>query len=149
MEDAVTITLTDILDEPRASAVLYELLAERGKQESITHSTMPSPKEHEEFMRYHPYRIWYLISSDPGLYVGALNLTKHNEIGIAILKRYQRQGYARAAIEYVIANLTPFPPVPGLRGARWLANISPQNEASVLMFQKLGFSLIQHTYRKD
>ena len=145
----MNITFIEIKDDPRAAGVLYELLFERGKEQSISHSTMPSLEEHMEFMRYHPYRAWYLIQNEGGVYVGALNLTKHNEIGIAILNRYQRQGYARAAIEHVLTNIMPFPALPGLRGNKWLANINPSNEASIQMFQKLGFSHIQNTYRKD
>lgn len=129
--------------------ITFELLAERTSEQSISHKTMPTRQEHEQFMLYHPYRQWWIILNEQNAAVGAILATRNNEIGIAILARYQRQGYARQAIQMLIDTIQPFPPVAGLRGAGWLANCNPANEVSIKLFAEFGFTLKQHTYGRD
>lgn len=143
------VKLIRVFDLPLSAALLYELLQERTAEQSISHTTMPSFDDHLEFVRYNPYRDWLVIEAEEFRYVGAINLTKSNEIGIAVLKRYQRQGYAKAAIQKVMDTIMPLPAVPGLRGGKWLANINPLNTPSIELFRKLGFSQKQITLEKD
>lgn len=135
--------LIDVYDEPGAAQVLYDLLGERNPVANISHRAMPSWDEHLAFIAGRPYQDWYLITVD-GTYVGAIYLTKPggksragDEIGVAILKAHRGKGYARAAIELLMQ----------IHGARrYLANIAPGNEASIHLFEGLGFRHIQNTY---
>ena len=130
---------------PGAVEILFELLAERPKEANISHSTMPSYAQHEQFVRSKPYRAWFLVLNDYGQKVGCASLTNNNEIGIAILKKYQRQGYALEAVQAVI-KFPPLPAVPSRRNGHYVANVAPGNEASHQLFTKAGWRPIQVTY---
>lgn len=135
--------LVPIATEPDAAVVLYDLLAERAPEESISHRAMPTWDEHCAFIASAPYDCWCLIQvPDAGLsaardYVGAIYLTRRDEIGITIFETERQHGYASEAIRL----LTKSHPRP-----RYLANINPRNTKSIHLFAKLGFALIQHTY---
>ena len=142
------IQLMDVRIEPDAAAVLYALLKERTPDQSISHQKMPSEKDHRYFVENHPYRSWWIIVSE-GHRVGAVYATWNNEIGIGILSAHQRHGFASAAIDLMTRLINPLPALPGKRVGHWLANINPQNEPSIRMFEKLGFKHIQNTYAKE
>jgi cyclase len=109
---------------------LYDLLAERTPEQSISHKEMPTYERHLAFVIGSPYYAWYLITTDDTV-VGAIYLTRQWEIGIGIFRAHQRRGYARQAIEKLMD-------LHG-RNGRYLANINPANEASIALFRKLGF----------
>ena len=84
--------LVPVKDVQQASAVLFRLLQERPQRAYISHERMPTWDEHEDFVDSAPFRYWYLlriIDIDGPLYVGALECTDLNEIGIAVLERYR------------------------------------------------------------
>jgi RimJ/RimL family protein N-acetyltransferase len=72
--------------------------------------------------------------------VGAVYLTHANEIGIAVLKASRRQGFGTEILE---AMLERHPK------EKLLANISPQNSKSSVLFGKLGFELKQLTMVRE
>ena len=119
-----------------APNLLYKLLEERDQSVNISHRRMPSWDEHLGFIASRPYGAWYLIRVS-GVYVGAIYLSKQDEIGIFVLSEHRGKGYGPQAIEALMAR-HPRP--------RFLANINPANERSIDMFGRLGFHLIQHTY---
>jgi RimJ/RimL family protein N-acetyltransferase len=115
---------------------LYDLLAERTPEQSISHKTMPTWDEHVRFVGSRPYLGWHLIA-ESGYLRGAIYLTKQREIGVGILRSQQRKGYARAAVLELMDRYTgPF-----------LANVNPKNEASIKLWESLGFNLLQVTYQ--
>jgi RimJ/RimL family protein N-acetyltransferase len=118
---------------------LYELLAEREPEASISHRKMPSFEEHAKFVESKPYKAWYVVMVD-GIPIGSVYLTHKNEIGIFIKKYYQGQHYGKAAIRALILKHPE---------KEYLANIAPGNARSISLFEKLGFDLIQLTMRKD
>lgn len=128
---------------PEHARLLYELLAERTPEQSISHKAMPTWEEHLTYLAqmapdhgviYDRFLTWDLIAV--GDVVGSIYLTQRNEIGISIFKRYQRQGFGSEAIELLMQQCL---------GGPFYANINPANEASRKMFEKLGFKTIQHT----
>jgi RimJ/RimL family protein N-acetyltransferase len=139
------ITLINTYTVPGAARVLYELLLERDSSTNISHRKMPTWREHQQFVESKPYRKWYLVQVD-GQFVGACYLTRQNEIGIQLFKAYQGKGYAVEAVNLLITKHKPLKAIPGKRSGRFLANINPQNERSMRLFQKLGFVHIQETY---
>jgi RimJ/RimL family protein N-acetyltransferase len=119
--------------------VLYDLLEERPAHANISHKKMPTWQNHCRFVanaRVHGgYDDWCVIENEDGI-VGAVYLTARNEIGIAILREFQRHHHGSDAIVMMMLK----------HGERkYLANISPANEASLKMFERLGFKTIQHT----
>jgi RimJ/RimL family protein N-acetyltransferase len=148
---AAQIRLVDIYDNERivrgALRLLYRLLDERPAEANIAHSDMPTRAQHEYFVRRRPYRAWLMIQNPKGERVGALHLTHRNEIGIYILRKYRKKGYASAAILHVLETIEPLPGLPAIRRARYSANVAPHNAASLALFKKLGGTLLQVTYQ--
>lgn len=144
------ITLLNIYTEqgaplPGTVEVLYELLRERPSEANISHKTLPTYEQHERFVKGKPYHRWMLILNDYGQRVGAISVSQHNEIGIAILKRYQRQGYALQALQE-LRKIPPLLGLPGKRNPNYVANVAPRNEASHQLFTKAGGRPICVTY---
>jgi RimJ/RimL family protein N-acetyltransferase len=130
--------LETVYGHPQAKDILFKLLKEREPHQSISHRKMPDWEQHCEFVDSRPYPFWYLIEVDD-TYLGAVYLTGNREIGIAVLKKHRGKGYAKQAI----AQLRRVHP------GQVLANINPNNKESRRMFEKLGFSLLQVTYRAE
>ena len=141
------IKLVDVYDENMevfsSTRFLYDLLKERDEITNISHCKMPSFDEHLQFVYGRPYREWFLIYDEWGNVemgpIGAIYLSKRNEIGIFIAKEYQGKGHGKTAI-CLLMNRHP--------GERFLANINPHNSRSIDMFESLGFELKQLTYAK-
>lgn len=129
---------------PAAPRILFDLLAERPPSHWISHEKLPTWKEHCAFVRSQPFYLWYLL--DSGGYVGALEVTEFNEIGIAIFERFQRRGCARRALELFMATHQPLPAIPARRNGRWLSNIACENHGSKQFFRVMGFREIQTTF---
>lgn len=109
--------------------MLYELLAEREPHESITHRAMPTFDQHLAFLASNPYKLLFLIVDNAGQYVGSCYVTHKSEIGVFVFKAHRGNGYARFAVQELM-RLHPEP---------LIANIAPTNEASMRLFQSLGF----------
>ena len=105
---------------------LFELLDERTKIQNISHKKLPTYKEHEEFVKYLPYKKWYVIIIDVGM-IGSIYLTKKNEIGLFLKKDYCHHAYPHQAL--AVINERKF------HGTSiWLA-INPKNEESSNFFR--------------
>ena len=120
-----------------AKLILFALLAERTPDVSISHKVMPRWEDHSAFVDSHPYAYWRLIDVD-GDIKGMVYLTKANEIGVQIFKAHRHNGYGAKAVKMLMEECGP---------RTYLANINPRNRISQDMFENMGFSLCQLTYR--
>ena len=123
-----------------AKSILWDLLAERSPEQSISHKGMPTPGEHNAFVDRalkDEYHAWYLIQAD-SKFVGSIYLTDRYEIGVSVFKAHQGHGYGPMAVRLLMDVFRHAP--------KFLANINPANEPSRKMFEKLGFKKIQETY---
>lgn len=125
-------------DVGQAIFELYQHLAERTPEQSISHKAMPTFLQHREFVDRHPYAAWYMIlnGKSNAEIIGNIYLTKHREVGIHITRPARGQGYGRAALEQMRA----------LHPGRILANINPKNEPSIAFFKQHGARLLQLTF---
>lgn len=114
---------------------LYKLLEERPKIANISHKKMPTYKQHLEFIKNEPYDVWFIVWYN-NKRVGSVYKTKMGEIAIAVKKEFQRKGIAKNAI----------PLMYNIGSKNNLANVSPLNSKSIILFEKLGFKHIQNTY---
>lgn len=121
---------------PDAEEILYSLLAERTADQSISHTKMPTMEEHRRFFQSRPYTAWYLIDNSHD-YVGAIYLTRANEIGVFVFKAHQGKGIGQRAVE-MVREAHPGP---------HLWNVNPANKRSIALVERLGGRLIQLTYR--
>lgn len=140
--------LTDVYANMDESAlILWDLLKERKPEQAISHKRMPTLRQHLNFVESRPYQAWLIIwkrkDAVTDVPVGAIYLTKANEIGVAVFNEHQKQGIAPTAIKMLMA-------MPIGEQCRYLANINPKNEPSIRMFERLGFTLshTQNTYVK-
>lgn len=125
--------------DPAVVSMLYALLAEREPYQSISHRAMPTFAAHCEFVMSVPYTAWYAVEANAEL-VGAVYLSRQDEIGIGILRHFQHRGYAAEAVK-MLMQAHP--------RERYLANVAPRNHVSSALFVSLGFDLIQYTYAKE
>jgi len=135
----ITLRTATLKDAP----LLYHLLKERPPYANISHSKMPTMDEHVSFIKKKPYAHWYIIEGlelNGTKDVGSCYLTERDEIGIAILRKYWRQGHATCTIKELI-HLHP--------REKYLANISPVNMTSQRLFKKAGFNILQYTLEYD
>lgn len=114
---------------------LWRLLQERKAEVNISHKAMPEWEEHCRFVDSKPYKDWLLIIVN-GEAIGAIYVSKMDEIGIFIFNQEQGKGYGRAAIKLLGERYK----------GRLLANVAPGNYKSKALFISLGFKPIQETF---
>jgi len=133
-----SLKLQPITRVKEAPHILYRLLATRSKQVNISHRKMPSYAQHLAFLKRRPYKAWYLLHAPSLGFVGSVYLSKGDEIGIFLFKEYQGKGFGREAAALLMAKHRKI--------KRFIANINPKNERSILFFKEMGFIHIQNTY---
>ena len=114
---------------------LYDLLKTRMDEPhiNISHTKMPSPREHTFFISSRPYRCWFIIQVD-NEWVGSAYVTKGNEIGVYLLEAHRVDDLAIA----ITMDLMEM-------GGIYI-NTNPQDTDKIRYIKKMGFKLIQHTY---
>ena len=137
------------VDSDSDAKFLFDLLEERDASANISHKKMPSYKSHVQFIKSEPYKRWYVIYvrhwiDKPHRYdkekVGSIYLSKNDEIGIFISKKFQGKNIGKYALNDLMAKDT--------RTKKYLANVNPKNKKSIQFFKDNGFELIQHTFEK-
>tara|TARA_B100000745_G_scaffold121294_1_gene78583 strand:+ start:508 stop:1002 length:495 start_codon:yes stop_codon:yes gene_type:complete len=140
------------VDSDSDAKFLFDLLEERDVSANISHKKMPSYNSHVQFIKSEPYKKWYIIYvrhylsslKDPLEYrydkekVGSIYLSKNDEIGIFISKKFHGKNIGKYALNDLMAKDT--------RIKRYLANVNPKNKKSIAFFKKNGFELLQHTF---
>ena len=116
---------------------LYDLLLEREPKTNIKHSIPPLFTEHLQFVKSKPYSKWYVIIDEDKNRLGTIYLTKENEVGIFIKKKYMKKGIGSIALQTLIQKNPK---------SRYIANINPKNQKSKIFFKKNGFKSFQISY---
>ena len=141
MNDIELMDIYESVSGSEAITLLYKWLGQRTPQESISHKTMPSMKEHTDFIFSHPYHAWYIIKAE-GRYVGSIYITKSREVGIHIDIAERGKGYGSMALQTLRTLWKQSKHTGAL-----LANINPRNHRSIAFFKRHGATLLQHTYK--
>jgi RimJ/RimL family protein N-acetyltransferase len=118
---------------------LYDLLKERNSKINISHKRMPTWEEHVKFVKSKPYSKWYIIYNKDEK-IGSIYLLKQSEIGIHLLKKYEKESIHLESIKKLMLLNSKI---------KFRANISPKNKNYIMLFEKLGFKMVQHTYELD
>ena len=115
---------------------LYDLLKNKDPNTNISHKKMPSYDEHVEFVISKPYTNWYIIEYDKKN-VGAIYLSKQDEIGISINNDYEYDQIVKSALE-LLMKLN--------QRNRYLANTSSKDVRSQEFLLKNGFTSLEYVY---
>ena len=115
---------------------LYDLLKNKDPNANISHKKMPSYDEHVEFVMSKPYTNWYIIEYDKKN-VGAIYLSKQDEIGISVNNDYEYDQIAKPALK-LLMKLN--------QRKRYLANTSPKDVRSQEFLLKNGFTGLEYVY---
>ncbi len=123
---------------------LFDLLKERDSRANISHKKMPTFTSHIKFIESKPYKKWYIICIKENIdknkkRIGSIYLSKNDEIGIFVLKKYQSKNIGKFALSELMKRN---------KQKRYLANVSPKNKKSMQFFKRNGFKLIQYTFEK-
>ena len=118
---------------------LHNLLAQRNSTVNISHKKMPTWEEHIKFIKSKPYSKWYIIYNKDEK-IGSIYLSKQSEIGIHLLKKYEKESIHLESIKKLMLLNSKI---------KFRANISPKNKNYIMLFEKLGFKMVQHTYELD
>jgi RimJ/RimL family protein N-acetyltransferase len=133
--------LLNVYRTPGAVEILRKLLAERSPEINISHRKMPTLTQHQKFVRSRPYKGWYLVSvssATGSVVLGSIYLSKLNEIGVFIFKKYQGANYENEAVRCLMRKYK--------KVDRFLANVSSRNKRGIRFFRALKFRHIQNTY---
>jgi len=118
---------------------LHNLLSQRRALVNISHKIMPTWEEHVKFVKSKPYSKWYIIYKKTEK-IGSIYLSKQHEIGIHILKKYEKESTQIESIKQLMSLNSK---------SKFRANVSPKNKKYITLFKKLGFKMVQHTYELD
>jgi RimJ/RimL family protein N-acetyltransferase len=135
---------------------LYELFLARPDDAKIScKGAPPSYDEHRHFVENHPYADWSLVQLSDASWaggplefpIGAVFISQParpsvvgDELSVDILPTYRGMGYAERALSLMMEKHAP---------RRFIANVAPENYASMALFKKLGFKLCQVTFERD
>ena len=115
---------------------LYDLLKNKDTNANISHKKMPSYDEHVKFVMSKPYTNWYIIEYDKKN-VGAIYLSKQDEIGISVNNDYEYDHIVKPALK-LLMKLN--------QRKRYLANTSPKDVRSQEFLLKNGFTGLEYVY---
>ena len=115
---------------------LYDLLKNKDPNANISHKKMPSYDEHVKFVMSKPYTNWYIIEYDKKN-VGAIYLSKQDEIGISINNDYEYDQIVKSALK-LLMKLN--------QRKRYLANVGPKDVKSQEFLLKNGFTSLEYVY---
>ena len=115
---------------------LFDLLKERDPRANISHRKIPTYSQHTKFIKSKPYSKWYIILKSKQK-IGSIYLSKNDEIGIFLSKKFQGKNVGSFALNELIKKNPR---------KRFLANVNPKNKKSISFFKNNNFKLIQYTY---
>ena len=99
---------------------------------------MPTYNQHTKFIKSKPYSKWYIILKSKQK-IGSIYLSKNDEIGIFLSKKFQGKNVGNSALNELMKKNTR---------KRFLANVNPKNKKSISFFKNNNFKLIQYTFEK-
>jgi hypothetical protein len=136
-----SVSLVRVSRKPEHIGILHGLLLSR--THVISHKSMPTIRQHREFVLSHPYRAWYLIKAG-NEYVGTIYLLKSNNIGVSVNKGAEK--YIDPAIRSLLLRHEPLPAVKSVRAAEFDLNVSPSNKRLIAILKSMGAHRTQVTY---
>ena len=123
---------------------LFELLKQR--KHTISHDGVVKYSDHVSFVKHHPYRYWFKVS-DGNKNVGAAYVTDSNTIGVQICGSCATVSTS-AVLDILLRDIKPLPPLPSVRQADFVVNVSPSDKSKVEELGRAGWDIVQYTLMK-
>lgn len=140
--------LVSVYDDPAGEPVLWRLLVEREREDDPfmprALRRLPTRAAHRKIVRSRPLHRWFLIRKARA-WLGAILITKANEIGIVLFQRYRSMGFGEQALALLLQQEKP---IPGVKGGLFRASIHPQNFRSIKLFSRFGFEHKLNVYER-
>ena len=136
------IIFREVTNSKEEICILYELLKERSF--NISHSSMPEFHDHENFVKNHPYKNWYIVFLEDKP-IGTFNIKFDNSIGFNLIK--QETFIIKNILDFVKANFVPEPAVKSMTPNYFYCNISSKNIELRNIFEKLNFQFLQISFK--
>ena len=133
-----------ILPTDEQIKILYEQLKTRNYV--ISHRSLPSFERHQDFVKSHPYRHWFLLHNEIN-YLGSFYLKNDNSIGLN-LTDYTKESLG-ACVDFINNNFTPKESKPSMVPNYFYLNISYSNGQALSALQELGFNPFQISLRLE
>lgn len=121
---------------------LFDLLSRR--HHVISHQAQPSFDEHEQFVRSHPYRAWYIVRQTSAA-IGSFYITENNFIGLNI--SHQGIDLVKSILDYVEATYMPRAAVKSVRAGHFSINVAASNIELQRTLEALNKIALEHTYK--
>ena len=121
---------------------LYQLLERR--EHSISHEEMPSLETHQQFVKKHPYRKWWMVKIGEE-WNGTVYLTQENSVGINLQTNDSR--LLCKIIQQVRSENEPLPAIPSVRPGFFYVNAARQNTLLQNALHELGAKHTQNSFR--
>jgi hypothetical protein len=121
--------------------VLYVLLRERTF--GISHFVLPTPEDHREFVRSHPYRFWYIVEWK-GVPVGSVYFHFDNSLGINVPNATPEA--IGEVLKKALSTHRPLKAVKSVRSSDFHVNVSPRDEALKHALINLGWTPLQISF---
>jgi len=118
---------------------LFDLLKERDSNTNISHKKMPTYNEHTKFIKSKPYSRWYIIILEKEK-IGSIYLSKHDEIGIFLKKRWERNDIRLDSLKKLMKRNPR---------RRYLANVNPKNKKLISFWKENDFHLVSFSYELE
>ena len=125
--------------------ILFELLKSRNS--SISHKKMPSFKDHVNFVKSHPYRKWWLISSidNDNNILGAVYIGFDNSLGIQF--NFEKVNFSASFFfKKIRLSIAPLKEQKSKIYKDYFVNVSPKNKELINWLKDSGFEEKQKSY---
>lgn len=138
----MSIELEEIVPTSKQIESLFNQLKSRNY--SISHETVPSFKQHAQFVRNNPYRAWFLILKE-GVPVANVYVQNDNSVGINNDDSLNDEELS-LLLQLLFNRLKPLEPIPSLRYKNFFFNVPVSNTPLQQRLEKLGFQASQISY---
>ena len=126
--------------------ILFDILKKRSSNSNISHSKLPTLKEHKAFVYSKPYRFWFLIKRSEDT-IGSVYITRYNEISIKLIKHNTK--IYKDTLLLIIKNIKPLKGIASKRNKSFLINVSAKDKKQTNLLSKLRLRKIQETFKLD
>ena len=116
----------------------------RNRVHNISHSELPSFKEHENFVEHHPYRAWFIVKLD-GKCVGNIYVQFDNSIGLSCDDGMSAPQISNI-LNLIFSKMDPLEAIPSVRYGSFFLNVPSSNTELQKKLSSLGFLESQRTY---